>query len=790
MIETPSYLRAVLLAITYVATAQAGGDSHDMRAAYERAAQQLPAQASKLVRNVTIDPVWLAGEDKFTYRRQLGNGEKEFVLIDANSNSSAPAFDHVRLAAGLSAASKKRYEPRKLPFDRVALVGKGAEFSVEGKTWRCSLSDYLCAPGANRNPEEILSPDGRWAAFTRENNLFVRSTADQREFALTSDGEQYYAYAAHAGGIASVSDLRTGRKLPPLLSWSPDSRRILTCRTDERNVGSLYLIQSIPDQGWPDGGPRRPLLYSYKYSLPGDENVPRMQLIVFDVESRKRTDLRIPLLIQHGPEHQTLGASLFAGRRAFWSEDSTTAFAAELSRDQKSLRFWSANATTGQAKMLIEDRAPTYVEYDVPAVVLSKRKQILWWSEHSGWGHLYLYDLEGKLVRPVTSGGWVVRSIVGVDEARGEVFVSASGREAGRDPWLQSVYRVQLDTGALTMLSPENADHAVAPLPGPADPFNLRLSPSGNFFIDIYSGIAQAPVSVLRNRDGKVVREIERADVTAYEALKAPSPEEFVVKARDGKTDIYGTLNFPSNFDPKKKYPVLDSDYPGPQAIKAPKRYQAGSIEQATAELGFIVLQVDGLGQPFRSKQYHDYAYGNLGDTGGLEDHIAALKQLVKTHPYLDLDRVGIFGHSGGGFASARAILMFPDFYKVAVASAGNHDQLGYTLGWGEKYQGPVSGRNYDNQDNTLLAKNLKGKLLLAYGDMDDNVNPSLSIRLIDALIKANRDFDVLVMPNRNHTFSIDPYFVRKRWDYFVRNLLGAEPPPNFELKAVMAGPE
>jgi dipeptidyl aminopeptidase/acylaminoacyl peptidase len=262
------------------------------------------------------------------------------------------------------------------------------------------------------------------------------------------------------------------------------------------------------------------------------------------------------------------------------------------------------------------------------------------------------------------------------------------------------------------------------------------------------------------------------------------------VKARDGKTDVYGTLHLPSNFDPKKKYPVLDSDYPGPQTIKAPKRYQAGSLEQATAELGFVVFQVDGLGQPWRSKEYHDYAYANMGDTGGLEDHVAALKQLAKEYPYMDLDRVGIFGHSGGGFASARAMLLYPDFYKVAVSSAGNHDQLGYLYSWGEKYQGPVSGRNYDNQDTTLIAKNLKGKLLLAYGDMDDNVNPTLSIRLMDALIKANRDFDVLVMPNRNHSFSTDPYFNRRRWDYLVKHLLGVEPPVGFELKAVMPTPE
>jgi dienelactone hydrolase len=759
-----------------------------MRAAYERAAQHLPAGAAKLMRNVTVEPVWLPGEDKFTYRRQLANDEKEFVLVDANTGGAAAAFDHSRLAGGLGKATGKSYDARKLPFNRVALVNGGAEFTAEGKPWRCSLSDYVCAAAA-KDPEEIVSPDGKWVAFTRNHNLYVRSVADRHEVALTSDGEEYYAYAAYAGGNNVVTDRRSNRKMPPLVLWSPDSKRLLTCRTDERNVGSMYLIQSIPDQPWPEGGPRRPLVHSYKYALPGDENVPRMELISFDVESRKRTNLRVPLLVQHGPDHQSMAGSLFAGHRAFWSEDSTTAFAAEMTRDQKSLRFWSANAATGEAKLLAEDHAATYVEYAVPALVLAKSKQFLWWSERSGWGHLYLYDLDGKLVRPVTSGPWVVRSIVGVDEARGQVFISASGREPGRDPWLQSVYRVQLETGVVTAVSPEKADHLV-PGAAPGEFAISRLSPSRNFFVDTYSGIGDSPVSVLRNRDGKVVREIERADVSAYAALKAPAPVSFIVKARDGKTDVYGTLHLPSNFDPKKKYPVLDSDYPGPQTIKAPKRYQAGSLEQATAELGFVVFQVDGLGQPWRSKEYHDYAYANMGDTGGLEDHVAALKQLAKEYPYLDLDRVGIFGHSGGGFASARAMLLYPDFYKVAVSSAGNHDQLGYLYSWGEKYQGPVSGRNYDNQDTTLIAKNLKGKLLLAYGDMDDNVNPTLSIRLIDALIKANRDFDVLVMPNRNHSFSTDPYFNRRRWDYLVKHLLGAEPPVGFELKAVMPTPE
>jgi dipeptidyl-peptidase-4 len=761
----------------------------DMRAAYERAAQHLPAQAAKLMRNVSVDAVWLKGEDKFTYRRQLPNDEKEFLLVDAVANTAGPAFNHTRLAAGLSTAAKKSYEARKLPFNRATLDGGDVEFTFENKTWRCSLSDYACSL-SSKDPEEVPSPDGRWVAFARNYNLYLRSVVDHHEIALTDDGEHYYAYAAYAESINAVTDRRSNRKMPPLVLWSPDSRRLLTCRTDERNVGSMYLIQALPEQPWAEGGPRRPLLHSYKYALPGDENVPRMELIAFDVEARKRINLRIPHLVQFSSDHQGLAGSLFAGRRVFWSDDASAVFATEMTRDQKALRFWSANSTTGEAKVLVEERSNTYIEADVPVEVLPQRKQFVWWSERSGFGHLHLYDMEGKLVNPLTSGEWVVRSVAHVDEAHGQIFISASGRERGPDPWLRSIYRVDLVDNAIACVTEEPGDHAVIPGPDATDPLGSKFSPSGNYFIDSYSLVDRPPVTVLRHASGKVAREIERADVSAYDALKAPAPKTFVVKARDGKTDIYGTLHYPSTFDPKKKYPVLDSDYPGPQTIKAPKRYQAGSVEQALAELGFIVIQVDGLGTPWRAKANHDFAYGNMGDTGGLEDHVTAIQQLAKTHPYLDLDRVGIFGHSGGGFASARAILLYPDFYKVAVSSAGNHDQLGYLFSWGEKYQGPVSGRNFDNQDTALLAKNLKGKLMLAYGEMDDNVHPSLTIRLIDALIKANKDFDLLVMPNRNHTFATDPYFNRRRWDYFVKNLLGAEPPSGFELKAVIPPPE
>jgi dipeptidyl aminopeptidase/acylaminoacyl peptidase len=347
------------------------------------------------------------------------------------------------------------------------------------------------------------------------------------------------------------------------------------------------------------------------------------------------------------------------------------------------------------------------------------------------------------------------------------VYFNASGRETGEDPYLRHLYRVNLDGSDLQLLTPEAADHEIS------------FANSGRYFIDSYSRADLPTVSLLRSADGNVIRELARADVTKLAASGWKPPEPFRATAADGVTEICGLMFRPANFDPGKKYPVLDAIYPGPQTIKTPKNFPAtlAGDGQDMAQLGFVVVTVDGRGTPFRSKAFHDFSYGKLGTAGGLEDHIAALRQLAKVHAYMDLDRVGIYGHSGGGYATVRAMLTYPEFYKVGVASAGNHDMRGYLARWGEKYIGPVNGDNYLEAANPVLAANLKGKLLLAWGDMDDNVPPSLSMQLVSALIKANKTFDMLVLPNRNHSFFNDPYFIRRRWDYLVEHLAGAMPP-------------
>ncbi|NNF25854.1 MAG: prolyl oligopeptidase family serine peptidase, partial [Gemmatimonadetes bacterium] len=403
---------------------------------------------------------------------------------------------------------------------------------------------------------------------------------------------------------------------------------------------------------------------------------------------------------------------------------------------------------------------------------------VVWFSERDGWGHLYRIDGESGAVRNrITEGPWLVMSILRVDETAGWVYFTAMGREPDRDPYLAHAYRAALDGSRIDLLTPEEADH------------NVRVSPDGTYLVDTYSRLDLPPVTVVRDRSGQVLQTVEEADVGPLRQAGWPLPTRFSVKGRDGVTDVHGVLFFPSHFDSTQAYPVVDYVYPGPQTGPIGSRsftVNPRGNAQALAELGFVVFLVDAFGTPGRSKSFHDRYYGNMGDNG-IPDHIAALRQLATLHPQMDLDRVGIFGHSGGGFASTGAILRYPDFFKVAVSSAGNHDNRSYDYTWGEKYKGQLvrnedGSDNFDTQANHLLAGNLEGKLLLMYGTLDDNVHPNATLLVIDELIKANKDFDLIVLPNRNHGYAGEDYVVRRTWDYFVEHLRGEEPPDQFQL--------
>ncbi len=783
--------RIPLLGLIFLPFAAA---AQEMRVDYQRAEQFLGQNSRLLVAGEAVRPVWLPGGDRFWYRNNTGAGS-EFVLVDPVTRSRRQAFDHTRLAAALSLANDTAYEPHKLPFQTFEFADNGRSIAIELDTLRsvtCDLGAYTCTRPAKptRKPvSEARSSDGKWSAFTRNGNLFVRPTAGGADVQLTRDAEPDYGYATPIGCCDQVTSVRQRREKRPVLLWSPDSKRIATYRADERSVKPLYLLETATG---------RPILHTYRYALPGDSVVPRLETYVIDVDTKQG------VRSERGAQDAVNTSCCWLVTDTLWKDGrwgsatpATTAdgppgaagfdefFYTHGQRDYRKFELIALDARTGKTRKILEETSPTFVELNLNSGglpnwrVLNGNREIVWFSERDGWGHLYLFDATtGQLKNRITDGPWIVSDVVHVDEVNRLLYFTARGREQGRDPYLRFLYRVRLDGSGLTLLTPEDADHSI------------YMPPSGRVIVDTYSRPDTVPTSVLRALDGRVLLTLEQGDVSRLLARGLVMPERFVVKARDGVSDLYGLLYRPSKFDPKARYPIIDYIYPGPQVGPIGNRTFTVSPRgdaQALAELGFTVFQIDAFGTPLRSKAFHDAYYGNMGDNG-LADHVAAIRQLAARYPQIDVDRVGIYGHSGGGFSGTDAILRYPDFYKVAVSSAGNHDNRSYDYSWGEKYQGlvkkiPAGGDNYDAQANHLLARNLKGKLLLMYGTLDDNVHPNATLLLINELVRYNKNFDLLVMPNRNHGFAGEPYVVRRTWDYFVKHLLGKEPPEDFEIR-------
>jgi dipeptidyl-peptidase 4 len=736
---------------------------------YQRAEQRLGSNASKLVYRAEVAPEWLTG-DRFWYRVLTPDGH-EFVLVDAARGTRERAFDHERLARALTEAAGTEHSPWSLSLERLEPVqdGRGLGFELDRRRWTCDVVEYRCerpATAIERETDAVLSPDRRFAALSREHDLWVRDMTTGAERRLTTDGA-----ARHGYGTDNEGWRRSAR---PAVTWSPDGTKLLTYRLDERGVGEMHLLET--QQG-------RPRLHSWPYALPGDTVVPMHEWLVIDVAGGSVVPLRA------AADHQR--TSSCCGRLrgdaigdTEWSPDGRHVAYVSVSRDYRDVALRVADAATGDVRTVLEERGEPFFESSgggrgVPNWrVLHDRGEVVWYSFRDGWGHLYLHDLHsGAQKNRITSGAWTVVDVVHVDRTGGWVYFTAVGRENGRNPYHRHFYRVRLNGRNLTLLTPEDADHVVS------------VSPDGRFFVDTRSTIDTAPVTVLRRADGRVVRTLEEADISRLLDTGYTHPLPFTAKARDGETDLFGVMYRPSNFDPSRRYPVINNIYPGPQAGSiGPRTFSAArrGNAQALAELGFIVVQIDALGTPMRSRDFHAYYYGDLADNG-LPDQIAAMRELAARHPWIDLSRVGIYGHSGGGFATAAAMLQHPDFFHVGVASAGNIDNRGYTYYWGEKWQGalqpqPDGTDTYSNQAVQLRAENLRGRLLLAYGTMDNNVHPNMTLLLIDELIRHNRDFDVIVMPNRNHGFGSEAYFVRRTWDYVVQHLLGAQPPREYRL--------
>jgi len=609
--------------------------------------------------------------------------------------------------------------------------------------------------------DAVLSPDGLKAAFIRDYNLWMKIIATNEEIQLTSDGIEDFGYATDNAGWTK-SDR-------PILNWSPDSKMIATFQHDGRGVGEMYIASTNVGH---------PKLQAWKYPLPGDSLIFRVERVIIHVDEPKVVRLKMEP-DQHRSsitDHIASGGGIADLQ---WSDDSKQLAFLSNSRDHKEAWLRLADPNTGEVKTVFYEKEETFFESGHRQwnwFVMKESNEFIWFSQASDWGHLYLYDLStGQLKNQITKGEWRVLQLLNVDEKTRTIYFSGGCREAG-DPYYQYYYSVKMDGSDLRLLTPEQANH------------DWELAPGGNYFVDSYSTPQTAPITVLRDKKGKLMMELEQGDISRLIATGWQAPESFTVKARDGKTDLYGMLFKPTNLDPNKKYPIINSIYPGPQSGSVGSRSFAAyrGDKQALAELGFIVISLDAMGTPMRSKSFHDAYYGNMGDNG-LPDQIAGMKQLAERFEWIDLERVGIYGHSGGGFASTDAILRYPDFFDVAVSGAGNHDQRNYEDDWGEKWQGLLETNmdgtsNYDDQANQNLAKNLKGKLLITHGTMDSNVPFYNSLLLVNELIAANKDFDLVLFPNRNHGFGREPYMIRKRWDYFVENLLGAEHPKEYEI--------
>jgi len=650
-------------------------------------------------------------------------------------------------------------------------------FKIDLKTNKKSISkNNIISKKSNlKNTNEFISPNGQLAAFIENYNLWIRNLKTNVTTQLTFDGKVDYGYATNNAGWIKNDG--------PVLKWDPNSEKIATFRQDAREVGEMYLTTTKVGH---------PKLQAWKYALPGDEKIFEIERLIVDIKSNTITRFNMKNDFQRSTTTDHIAGKGGELLDTQWSEDGSKLAFISSSRDHKIAHLKIADVKTGNISSVFKETADTYYESGVGSAnwkILFDTNEFIWYSENDNWGHLYLYDLKSKkLKNKITTGKWLVRKLLHIDEDKRELFFTAGGREKG-NPYHIYLYKVNFDGTGLTCLTPEKGSHKISP------------SPNWNYFITTYSTTKNPPISILKNRDGNTINELAKADISKLKKNGWQNPIEFSVKARDKKTDLYGVLYLPSFYDENDKYPILNYIYPGPQSgsVGNYSFYVAKRDFQALAELGFVVVSVDGMGTPGRSKSFHDAYYGNMGDNG-LPDNITTIKQLLKKYKAMDIDRVGIWGHSGGGFASTAALLRYPDFYDVAVSSSGNHDNRNYEADWGEKWHGlltplnldsgedktdyDVSKTNYDIQANQLLAENLEGKLLITHGMLDDNVPPSNTMVVVDALIKANKDFDLILFPNKRHGYGdMRNYMMRRKWDYFVKHLKGVNPPNNFSFE-------
>jgi dipeptidyl-peptidase-4 len=775
------------------AQTQPGGDAAQpgrvyTDADYARAEKFMPYNVNRLVLHTVQNSNWMP-DDRLWYLDRGSRGSTFFVVDPAQGTKHA-AFDQAKMAVALQPFSHggTMVSADRLPVSDFLLApGNDSLVLVEalGQRLRCDLSGAgVCtaidkpspaqtgaAPRGRRAAGgEVFSPDGSKAAFIRDWNLWMRDTASNKEVQLTFDGVLNYGYATDNAGWTHSDNA--------ILVWSPDSKRIATFQQDQRKTGEMYTVSTRIGH---------PHLETWKYPFVGDKDVTMIERVVINLGGKDDDKPKLVRLKMPPDQHRSTLCDDISCRGGDgwddveWAADSKSLAFVSTARDHEKETVRIANPNNGDVRDIFSETSKTFLESGIDKVnwhYLSASNQILWYSSADNWGHLYLYDIAtGKQTSQITKGDWDVGQVLYVDQKAKTIFFTGYGREKGVDPYFGLYYRVNFDGSDLNLLTPEKANHTITP------------SPDNKYFLDVFSTPTDPPIAVMRDNEGKVVVDVARADITRLKAAGWIAPVPIMVKARDGVTDLYGLLFRPTNFSTDGHYPIVNHVYPGPQVGSCgPRNFLAAHGDlQSLAELGFIVVCIDGEGTPFRSQAFHAAYFGNLGDDT-IPDQVTGMQQLAERYPWIDLSRAGMYGHSGGGNATASAMFHFPDFFKVGIAESGNHDNRDYEDDWAEKWAGleivkPDGTSNYDAQANGLYAKNLKGHLLLAHGTMDDNVPLNNTLLVVDALIKANKDFDLILFPNAAHGYGAGAqYMTRRRWDYFVRYLAGATPPLEYKM--------
>jgi dipeptidyl aminopeptidase/acylaminoacyl peptidase len=736
-----------VVALLFPAIAFAQGTAAD----YERSANLRRLTQNKVSRE-RVEATWLADKHRAWYRVDLADGGREYVLVDAETGKKQPLFDNAQLAAALSKALGKEQKPDRLAVDNFTVSDDGAilRFRAGLKAWNYQVaSDELrevesvpappAASGANpRNQRRAggpsrrnaTSPNGKWTVVVSDYNLALRSIEDKNDTPLTTDGTKDDAYQ-------------------PTVFWSPDSEKVVGLKTKSGDSRVVTIVESSPrDQ-------LQPKVITYPYLKPGD-NIPLTKPHLFHVGDKKEI-----------PSSDGLFPNPWSVDQVRWRPDSAELTFRYNQRGHQVLRIVGVNAETGEARAIVDEQSKTFIDYAGKSYehYMPATDELIWMSERDGWCHLYLYDLKsGAVKNQITHGEWVVRGVDRVDDKARQIWFKAGGIVPGQDPYYVHQCRVNFDGSGLLVLTEGDGTHVV------------QWSPDNKHLIDSYSRVDLPPITTLRSAsDGRLICELEKADWSALLATGWKTPERFVAKGRDGSTDIYGVIIKPTNFDPAKKYPVIEHIYAGPQSAFVPKRFQGYSSMQGMAELGFILVQIDGMGTSQRSKAFHDVCCKNLGDAG-FPDRILWMKAAAETRPWMDLSHVGIYGGSAGGQNTLGGLLTHPEFYHVGVADCGCHDNRMDKIWWNELWMGWPIGPHYAEQSNVTLAPRLQGKLMLTVGELDRNVDPASTMQVVNALIKANKDFDFLIVPGGGHGSGESPYAARRRQDFFVRNLLGVEP--------------